>query len=80
MDYSLLTEYGLAGLVIAGLSYFIFHQQNWVQKDLKSDLDSRDKIMHSILVKLISQIKLAQLDVKHLKGYVKAIMDIKDKK
>ena len=40
------------------------------------ELDQDFKRLEAIIVALISQIRLAQLDVKHLKGYVKAVEDI----
>ena len=40
------------------------------------ELDADFKRLEGIIIALINQIKLAQLDLKHLKGYVKALEDI----
>lgn len=52
-------------------------------KELDQDFSDLRKIINedlrSIIVVLISQIKSAQLDIKHLKGYIKALYDLEDK-
>ena len=43
------------------------------------EMDEDFKRLEGIIIALISQIKLAQLDIKHMKGYIKALEDIMTK-
>ena len=71
-----LTEFGLPLTVAAAFGYFIWKQQNWIQKELVEDLEDEFRRLEGIIIKLIDQEKLTQLDVKHMKGYIKGIENI----
>jgi len=76
VDLNIIDQYGLPIAITVAFGYFIWKQQNWIQRELVKDLDEKFKRLEAIIVKLISQIKLAQLDIKHLKGYVKGIESV----
>ena len=72
----LLEQFGLPIVITIAFGYFIWKQQNWIQKELVEDLEEDFTRLEGILVKLIDQQKITQLDVKHIKGYINGIRDI----
>ena len=72
----ILKEFGFPILVTFCCGWYILQRTKFLEDTLMKELDQDFKRSESIIVALISQIKLAQLDVKHLKGYVKALEDI----
>ena len=72
----LLEQFGLPIVITMAFGYFIWKQQNWIQKELVEDLEKDFTRLEGILVKLIDQQKITQLDVKHIKGYINGIRDI----
>ena len=72
----LLEQFGLPITGLAFFGYFIWKQNKYIQDDLTKDLRAQFSRQEQILVKLIGQIKLSQLDIKELKGYIEGIEDI----
>lgn len=72
----ILKEFGFPILVTFCCGWYILQRTKFLEDTLMKELDQDFKRLEAIIVALISQIKLAQLDVKHLKGYVKALEDI----
>lgn len=71
-----LEQFGIPLTVAAAFGFFIWKQNKYIQDDLTKDLRAQFARQEQILVKLIGQIKLAQLDIKELKGYIEGIEDI----
>ena len=78
--YEILTEFGLpvAGLIACG--YFIWKQQQWVQLDLKKDLEEQAKRLEEIVIALINAQKKLQTDfgkeLARLEGSYRSISNI----
>lgn len=76
MDLTIIDQYGLPIAIVVAFGYFIWKQQNWIQKELVNDLDDQFKRLEGIIVKLIDQQKITQLDIKQVKGYIEGIEHI----
>ena len=79
MDLTLIDQYGLPIAITIAFGYFIWKQQNWIQKELVEDLDDQFKRLEGIIVKLIDQQKITQMDIKQVKGYIEGIEHILSK-
>jgi predicted transcriptional regulator len=62
--------------VAAAFGYFIWKQNQFIQKELMEELDESFGRLEAIIVKLIDQQKITQLDIKQIKGYIDGIEDI----
>ena len=69
---AIIEQFGVPVGMVIFLGYFIWSQNKYQQEDAKAQTQR----LESILIKLISQIKAAQLDIKELKGFVNGIEDI----
>ena len=56
--------------------YFIWKQNQWIQNDLVEEIETNDKRLESIIIKLIDQQKKVQLEQKRISGYISGIRDI----
>ena len=72
----LITELGFPIVITLAFGWYITKRTSFVEETLMRELDVDFKRLEGIIIALISQIKLAQLDLKHLKGYVKGLEDI----
>jgi len=79
VDLTLIDQYGLPIAITIAFGYFIWKQQNWIQKELVEDLDDQFKRLEGIIVKLIDQQKITQMDIKQVKGYIEGIEHILSK-
>lgn len=75
-----LLEYGVLGIALGGVAYYVLKITNFLQKDLIRKLDENDKRIEQITIGLINAIRDLRLDVKYLKGFVSALKNRKDKK
>ena len=71
-----LEQFGIPLSVAAAFGFFIWKQNQFIQKELMEELDESFGRLESIIVKLIDQQKITQLDVKQIKGYIEGIEDI----
>ena len=56
--------------------YFIWKQNQWIQNDLVGEIETNDRRLENIIIKLIEQQKKTQLELKHIRGYIEGIKDI----
>ena len=73
---SLIKDLGVPIAMLLGFSWYIIQRTSFLEKTLIKEMDQDFTRLEGILVKLISQIKLAQLDTKEIKGYLMGIQDI----
>ena len=59
-----LEQFGIPLTVAAAFGYFIWKQNQFIQKELMEELDESFGRLEAIIVKLIDQQKLMQMDLK----------------
>tara|TARA_R100001594_G_scaffold146173_1_gene197252 strand:- start:6683 stop:6943 length:261 start_codon:yes stop_codon:yes gene_type:complete len=72
----ILENYGIPVVVAIVFGYFIWKQNQWIQNELVEEIETNDKRLEDIIIKLIDQQKKVQLELKHMRGYMEAIKDI----
>ena len=72
----LLELYGIPVVVTIVFGYFIWKQNQWIQNDLVEEIETNDKRLEAIIIKLIDQQKKVQLEQKRISGYIGGIRDI----
>ena len=73
---AILKEFGFPILVTFCCGWYILQRTKFLEETLMKELDQDFKRLEGIIIALINQIKKAQLDLKHMKGYIKALEDI----
>ena len=73
---TIITELGLPIAMLGGFCWYIVQRTAFLEKTLVSEMKEDFSRMEQIVIKLIGQIKLAQLDTKEIKGYLMGIQDI----
>ena len=77
MDFiAFLEQFGIPLTVACAFGYFIWRQNQFIQKEIMRELDESFGRLESIIVKLIDQQKITQMDIKQIKGYIEGIEDI----
>ena len=71
-----LEQFGIPLSVACAFGYFIWKQNQFIQKELMEELDESFKRLEGIIIKLIDQQKITQMDIKRIKGYIEGIEDI----
>lgn len=56
--------------------YYIIQRTKFLEETLSREIDEDFGRLEAIIIQLISQIKLAQLDLKEVKGYIEGLNDI----
>ena len=74
--FQILELYGIPVVVAIVFGYFIWKQNQWIQNDLVEEIETNDKRLENIIIKLIDQQKKAQLELRQLRGYIEGIKDI----
>ena len=72
----ILEQYGVPLAMCVCFGYFIWKQNNWIQDDLKKDLDEANDRFEGIVIKLIDAQKQMQLEQKDIKASYRAIVEI----
>ena len=72
----ILEQYGVPLAMCVCFGYFIWKQNNWIQDDLKKDLDEANDRFEAIVIKLIDAQKQMQLEQKDIKASYRAIVEI----
>ena len=72
----ILETFGFPILVTFCCGWYIIQRTKFLESTLMGELDESFKRLESILIALINQVKKAQLDIKHIKGYIKALEDV----
>ena len=73
---AILDQYGVPLGMCMAFGYFIWKQNNWIQNDLKKDLDDANERFENIVIWLINSQKQMQLDIKDSKASYRAIVEI----
>lgn len=73
-------EYGIMGVCLLAVGWYVLRITNFLQRELVRKLDTNDERLEKIIIALINQIKLLQLDVKYLKGFINALKEKRDGK
>ena len=71
-----LEQFGVPVAMTIAFGYFIWKQNNWIQEDLKKDLDDANDRFEGIVIKLIDSQKQMQLEQKDIKASYRAIVEI----
>ena len=74
--FVVLEQYGVPLTMCICFGYFIWKQNNWIQDDLKKDLDDANDRFEGIVIKLIDSQKQMQLEQKDIKASYRAIVEI----
>lgn len=62
--------------MLVGFGWYIIQRTKFLEETLTAQIDEDMGRLEAIIVALISQIKLAQLDIKEIKGYIEGLNDI----
>tara|TARA_R100000664_G_C2751762_1_gene139040 strand:- start:1653 stop:1916 length:264 start_codon:yes stop_codon:yes gene_type:complete len=76
MDLTLIDQYGLPIAMLIGFGWYIIQRTKFLEETLTREMNEDFDRLEKIIVALISQIKLAQLKVEEVKGYIEGIEDI----
>ena len=72
----ILEKFGVPVTMCVAFGYFIWKQNNWIQDDLKKDLDDANDRFEGIVIKLIDQQKKMQIEQKGIEKSYKGLVDI----
>ena len=76
MDLTLIDQYGLPIAMLVGFGWYIIQRTKFLEETLTREMNEDFGRLEAIIVAVISQIKLAQLKVEEVKGYIEGINDI----
>ena len=77
MDFLAIAEqFGVPITMCIAFGYFIWKQNQWIQNDLKKDLDDANERFEKIVIGLINSQKQMQLDIKDSKASYRSIVEI----
>lgn len=74
--FQVIEQFGVPLAMTIAFGYFIWKQNNWIQDDLKKDLDDANDRFEGIVIKLIDSQKQMQLEQKDIKASYRAIVEI----
>ena len=77
MDFlTILEQYGIPVVVAIAFGYFIWKQNNFIQKELMEELDQDFKRLEMIIIKLIDQQKKIQIEMRGIVKSYQSLVDI----
>ena len=76
MDLNLIDQYGLPIAMLIGFGWEIIQRKKFLEDTLTREMNEDFGRLEAIIVQLISQIKLAQLKIEEVKGYIEGLNDI----
>ena len=77
MDFiAILDQYGFPIVAAAGLAYFIWKQNKFIQDTLMDEMEESFKRLEGIIIQLINQQKKIQIEQKGIEKSYKALVDI----
>jgi len=76
VDLNLIDQYGLPIAMLVGFGWYIIQRTKFLEETLTREMNEDFGRLEAIIVQLISQIKLAQLKVEEVKGYIEGLNDI----
>ena len=74
--FAIISEFGIPITVACAFGFFIWKQNQYIQKDLTADLKRQGDRLESILIKLIDGLKVQQLEMKSISSSYKSLVDI----
>ena len=77
MDFlTILEQYGIPVVVAIAFGYFIWKQNQFIQKELMEELDQDFKRLEMIIIKLIDQQKKIQIEMRGIVKSYHSLVDI----
>tara|TARA_R110002020_G_scaffold139753_5_gene310780 strand:+ start:396 stop:689 length:294 start_codon:yes stop_codon:yes gene_type:complete len=77
MDWlAILDQYGIPIVVATAFGYFIWKQNQYIQKDLAKDIHTKFNRLEEIMIGLINQQKKMQLEQKRIMKSYESIIEI----
>jgi hypothetical protein len=76
VDLAIIDQYGLPIAMLVGFGWYIIQRTKFLEETLTREMNEDFGRLEAIIVSLISQIKLAQLKVEEVKGYIEGLNDI----
>ena len=76
MDLTLIDQYGLPIAMVCAFGWYIWKQNNWIQKELETDMETSFARLENIQIELINQQKRTQMELAEIKGYIAGIESI----
>ena len=76
MDLNIIDQYGLPIAMLIGFGWYIIQRTKFLEETLTREMNEDFGRLEAIIVQLISQIKLAQLKIEEVKGYIEGLNDI----
>jgi len=76
VDLSILDQYGLPVSMVVAFGWYIWKQNQWIQKELETDIETSFARQENIIIELINQQKLTQMELAEIKGYISGIENI----
>jgi|TARA_Y100001938_G_scaffold150025_1_gene239272 hypothetical protein len=76
VDLNIIDQYGLPIAMLVGFGWYIIQRTKFLEETLTREMNEDFERLEKIIVALISQIKLAQLKVEEVKGYIEGVEDI----
>jgi len=76
VDLALLDQYGLPVSMVVAFGWYIWKQNQWIQKELETDMEASFVRLENIQIELINQQKLTQMELAEIKGYIAGIESI----
>ena len=72
----ILNDFGLPISLVIAFGWYIWKQNQWIQKELESDMEASFSRLENIQIELINQQKLTQMELAEIKGYIAGIESI----
>ena len=76
MNLDIIDQYGLPIAITIAFGYFIWKQNQFIQKELMEELDQDFKRLEMIIIKLIDQQKKMQIEMRGIVKSYKSLVDI----
>tara|TARA_R110002012_G_scaffold36532_5_gene103051 strand:- start:657 stop:965 length:309 start_codon:yes stop_codon:yes gene_type:complete len=73
---AVMEQFGIPVAMTIAFGFFIWRQNQFIQKTLMTELDQDFKRLEGIIIKLIDQQKKMQMEVKKMRGIFKANVEI----
>jgi len=76
VDLTLIDQYGLPIAMVCAFGWYIWKQNNWIQKELEENMEVSFKRQENMVIELINQQKRTQMELAEIKGYIAGIESI----
>jgi len=76
VDLTLIDQYGLPVSLVVAFGWYIWKQNNWIQKELEENMEVSFKRQENMVIELINQQKRTQMELAEIKGYIAGIESI----